>query len=627
MRGSMLARAAGCALAASFFAGVAGAADIADLAPRSSFVVASIDNWPSVKRDIERNGIMDLWKDERVREYIETLLGAVPGEGMLDEMRDDLSDLGINIDDLPALGTRSGVASFYGARQGVDGRALEGDDAEVMVHFLAVTMLDGEAADDGRDLWETIDEAIERSEEAGEFEVEVVNYGDADAFRLISRYEVEEWDEDAWEKWDPEAPDADENFPEPKMVEVVDVSYVARASDHVIYTTSFDVLRDTIDRLAGQDRGETIGDVRAFVDGRDTKPAGAHAYMVAIPRAMAREGEAFDDLPLPVGLDDASRDRVLSILGLSDVTSLSMSVVTDAPGSVAEVSFAALMPEKRGVFSLISGAPIPATPPSFVGPDAATLGVFRVNFAGIVPLVREVINALPDAPEMEGVQLQFEQFASPVEPLLNAIGPEVVQVGTLTRPFGTTSAGSLVAISMKDANAVRNAINTLGGMAALMPRDFAGSQIWESQFFPIAIGLGASHVFIGEATGVEKAMLAASQPDAPKLADDPRFAAARRAMGDGGIALGWQDMKTTLEYAAWRAENFEQVTRAEAAAFGMPEEQLDEYVQFMVDQAPAAARTAPPVDSFTRVLGDVVTVFGSTERGIEGRMRFLKATR
>ena len=89
----------------------------------------------------------------------------------------------------------------------------------------------------------------------------------------------------------------------------------------------------------------------------------------------------------------------------------------------------------------------------------------------------------------------------------------------------------------------------------------------------------------------------------------------------------WAGMKTTFEYAAWRAENFEQVTRAEAAAFGMPEEQLDEYVQFMMDQAPAAARTAPPVEAFTRVLGDMVTVFRSTERGIEGRVRFLKASR
>src|SRR5690606_7014585 len=143
------------------------------------------------------------------------------------------------------------------------------------------------------------------------------------------------------------------------------------------------------------------------------------------------------------------------------------------------------------------------------------------------------------------------------------------------RPFSVDSAGSVVAVSMKDAGAVRNALNSLGGMIGLAPRDFAGSQIWEAQFPPVTAGVGASHLFIGDATSVEKAMLTASQPDAPKLADDPRYGAARRAMGRGGIALGWQDAKTTLEYAAWRASNFEEVTRAEASRFGMPEEQVD----------------------------------------------------
>jgi hypothetical protein len=182
---------------------------------------------------------------------------------------------------------------------------------------------------------------------------------------------------------------------------------------------------------------------------------------------------------------------------------------------------------------------------------------------------------------------------------------------------------------MKDANAVRQALNTVGGMAGLMPRDFAGSQIWESQLFPVSVGLGANHVFIGMtgAEAVEKAMLAASQPDAPKLADDPRFAAARRALGDGGIAMGWNDTKTALDLAAWTAANLEQVVRAQAKSFGMPDDQVEEYVQFILDQAPESARMAPPVDSLSRVMGDIVSVFRSTSRGIEGRVQLLKAGR
>lgn len=627
MRGSMLARAAGCALAASFFAGFAQAADIADLAPRSSFFVASIDDWGAMKADFEKSGAIGLWKDQKVRDYVRTLFGSLPATGGMTEIERDLEALGVDIDDLPAMGKESGFASFFGPKQGVDGRPLEGDDAERVTHVLIVTSLDGDEAEDGRDLWAVIEDAVERAEDQGDITAEVVDYGDADVYRIISRYETEEWDEDAWEDWDPDAPDADENMPQPQSVEVTDVEYVARAAGNVVYSTSFDALRDAIDRLEGQDRGETIGDVREFAQGRNAKPAGAHAYAVLLPKTFVQEGGALEDLPMPMGLDEGGATQALSALGLTEVTALSSSLVSNPGDAVAELKFAALMGEQRGVFSLMTGGSLPATPPAFVGPDAASLGVFRVNFDQIIPLTRRVVGMLPDSPETQGVQMQFEQFAAPIEPLFNAIGPEVTVVGFLSRPFSASSAGSLYAVSVKDADAVREAVNTLGGMAALMPRDFAGSQIWESQFLPLSIGLGAKYAFVGDVKTVEKAMLAASQPDAPKLADDPRFAAARRAMGEGGIALGWTDVKTTLDYAAWRAEHLEQVTREEATQYGVPEDQIDDYVKYVMEQSPEAARTAPPVDAITRVVGDTVTVFRSTSRGIEGSVRFLKPAR
>ncbi len=628
MRGSMLARAAGCALAASSFAGLACAADIADLAPRASFFVASIDNWPEIKADFEKNGVLGLWKDKAVREYAHAAFSDFGWS--VEDLEDRFSSLGIELDDLPPLGTTAGAAVFTAPRQGVDGRALEGDLAENITQVLVVAELDGGEAEDGRDLWQIVEEALERAEDNGDIELEIVDYGGAEMFRIMTTFEVEEWDEDAWEDWDPEAPDADENMPEPVMTEMTDVEYVARVAGHMIYTTSFDVARDTVDRLEGRERGETIGDVREFVDARGTNPPAARAYAVVLPRVFAQDNGGLENLPIPLGFGgDGAQDAIFRTLGLSDVTALSAALVSNAPGTVAEVQFIAHMKEQRGVFALISGDRLPATPPSFVGPDTTSLGVFRVNFAGIIPLVRETLASLPDADEVTVVAMQFEQVVGMIEPIFNAIGPEVIQVGTTARPFSATSAGSLIAVSLKDANAVRGALNTVGGMAGLMPRDFAGSQIWESQVFPVAIGLGANHVFIGT-TGVEaveKAMLAASQPDAPKLADDPRFAAARRALGDGGIAMGWNDTKTALDFTAWTAANLEQVVRAQAKSFGMPEDQVEEYVQFILDQAPESARMAPPVDSLARVVGDLVSVFRSTSRGIEGRVQLLKAER
>ncbi|MGP1308962.1 MAG: hypothetical protein ACTS27_02055 [Phycisphaerales bacterium] len=622
----LLSRAAGCAFAACALANSALGAGIADVAPRDSFVVVELRDWAGLLVDLEASGAMSLWEDERIREYVRGLVGGFAGGGSAMDLEEELGELGISLDDLPPLGSSTGVAVFYGVNGDAEGRPVEGGDSQEQ--FLVLATLDGDEADDGRTLWEIVEEAMERSEDEGEIEVVPVDYGDADVYRIITRYEEEQFDENAWENWDPRAPDAEENFPEPKMVEVVEVSYLARAADHMIITTSFDAVRDTIDRLEGQDRGETVADVRAFADARDAGPAESHMYAIVMPGAMASEGIDAAGLPLPLPVPDAEAMRgVFDALGLTEVTALSMFLVADQPESVVEAHFEARMTDVRGVFTLLTGDPIPAAPPSFIGPDAAALGVFRVNFDRVLPLVRQVFSSMPDDPMMQGMQMEFENFAGQLEPLLNAIGPELIQVGTLKRPFSAMSPGGMYAIRAKNPDAVRDAINMLGGMAGLMPRDFAGSQIWESQAIPLSIGLGSGYAFVGETKTVESAMLAASQPDAPKLADDPRFTPAMRALGQGGIAMGWQDLKTALEYAAWRAENLEQVTRAEAEQFGMPPEQVEEYVQFVMEQTPESARTPPPVDAFTRVLGDIVSVFRATDAGIEGRVRFLRAPR
>lgn len=614
-------RAAGLALAAWSVCGLATTAlgaDIADLAPRSSFLVASMPDWNATKGELEASGLKGLWDDKSFRSYLFGMGGGVAGGGF-DEMKSRFEEFGIDIEKLPPLGKTVGAASFFGPKEDPEGKAIMGEGAEVIPHMMLVASLDGGKGEDGRDLWEVVEEALELAEKNGELELTPIEYAGATIWRIVTRYETEEWDEDAWRNWDPEG---DNEMPEPVVREVVDVQYVARASDHLVACTSFDAVRDSVDRLAGRDRGDTVGDVMEFTSGRDALPRNARAYMVVLPKALAEGGiEEFGAL-LPMG---APPRELFGVLGLSQVTSLSAGLLTSTPDGVAEVRFSALMPEKRGIFALISGPDLPAAPPAFVGPNASSLGTFRVNFSGILPMVREVLAASQG--DDGGVGFVVEQFAGQIEPLLNSIGPEVVQLSQVSRPLSTTSQTSVVAISMRDGQAVRDALNSLGGMIGLMPRDFAGSQIWEAPFPPIAIGMGTTHLFVGNPLGVESTMLAASRPDAPKLSSDPRWASVARALGTGGMAMGWSDTKTSLEMAAWNAENYEKVLREQAAQFGMPQEELDRYVEFMLEQTPESSRTAPPVASITRVIGDVVSVFRSTERGIEGRVVVLKPAR
>ena len=612
-------RAASVALAAWSACGLATSAlsaDIADLAPRSSFVVVSMPDWGALKGDLETSGLKRLWDDKAFRDYVLGLGGGMASGGFT-ELKNRLDEFGIDIDKLPPLGKTAGLASFFGPREDRDGRAIVGEGAEVMPHALLVASLDGGKGEDGRDLWEVVEEALDRADDNGDIELTRIEYGGATVWRVVTEYEEEEWDQDAWQNWDPEN---DDDVPQPKMRTVTDVQYVARASDHLVACSSFDVTRDAIDRLAGRDRGDTIGDVAEFVRGRDALPRNSRASVVLLPKLAAEGGLGDFGMMLPIPMDEPPRE-ILEVLGLTSVTSLSAGLVTSTPDGVAEVRFAALMSQKRGIFSLITGADLPATPPAFVGPNASSIGVFRVNFAGILPLVREVLAATGD-----GAQAMFlvDQFAGSIEPLLNSIGPEVVAVSQVNRPLSANSQSSVVAVSMRDSQAVRDGLNLLGGVIGLMPRDFAGSQIWEAPFPPIALGLGTTHLFLGDPKGVESTMLAASQPDAPKLSTDPRWAPVARALGGGGVAMGWQDTKTALDLAAWKAENFEQVLREQVSQFGMPPEEVDRYVEFMLEQAPESARTAPPVASIARVIGDVVSSFRSTERGIEGRVVILK---
>src|SRR5690606_20774595 len=302
----------------------------------------------ALKGDLERSGVLGLWKEKSVRGYVDTFMRSM-SDGEVNEITGYLEDIGISIDDLPPLGTTAGAAFFDGPRQDAEGRAIEGD--ERMTHFVVVAELNGGEAEDGRDLWQIVEEALEHAEDEGDVEVEPAHYGDGDLFRVIRRFEVEEWDEEAWENWDPDAPDADENMPAPKTVEVVEAQYVGRAGGHLVFTSGYDVARDTIDRLEGRDRGDTVGDVREFTIGRDGKAPNAHAYAVLLPQTFLREN-APDMLPMPVEGEEEAVRAMLDVLGLASVNAISMSVEAGTPDAVVEAQFVVHVPEKRGLFSL-----------------------------------------------------------------------------------------------------------------------------------------------------------------------------------------------------------------------------------------------------------------------------------
>jgi hypothetical protein len=224
---------------------------------------------------------------------------------------------------------------------------------------------------------------------------------------------------------------------------------------------------------------------------------------------------------------------------------------------MTEQTLVAFMPNgKAGLTTLVSREAPRADLPSFIGSDTIGYSALNVDFSRLMDLIRMFVRMNPM------FAAQGQEMLAQIEPVVTQLGgimgPEVHLVQTATEPMTAESLGSLLAVRCRDPQAFENILAGLGGAMALTPRDFLGQRIYSvpgevlAQMMPmapmedgaeIAIGIGASYVFLGENRAVEQGLRGAAQAGAAALAQEPAFVRAIGAMNaDPVVAWGYADM-------------------------------------------------------------------------------------
>lgn len=243
------------------------------------------------------------------------------------------------------------------------------------------------------------------------------------------------------------------------------------------------------------------------------------------------------------------------VLGLNEIAGGSVAIHVGGEG-VAEATFGAIVPEKKGLVELFSTGK-PFEPPAFFGPDVLSLVQMNIDFGKIPDLILRAVESLPED-QREQARAGAQEALNFIRPLVETMGMETYLVQGLALPFTPESQKSVFVLRLTDDLVASNLLTTFAAPAGVTPRDFGGNTIFspEDEAMGPSIGLGFGHAFIGPASAVESLMRLAGDAAGAKLADEPAFAAARDHLRPSPVLAWYQDGRQTLSWTAWSGEHF-----------------------------------------------------------------------
>lgn len=599
--------------------------NIASLAPRDAFALLSCDNAQETVAALKRSSLADLWNDKQVRAYVRSI-----SQGAFDDLLKPWEDLGIDVDSLRPPSAAAGIAFFMAPNDALPPDQPDDDDGPD-VQLLLIADYAGAPEGAAATLEDAIDRLVKDAVSSERAVSDLLDYGDHDITRITFKREAEPEPEPMVEPG--EEGDDQDFFPmddeadEPWSPSVL---LIARVGDAFLASSHLDALHDAIDRAEGKDVGESAEDNPEFIASLDMLGARAdqHAFAVVFvsPLLDMLKEAAADDPYSPMG----ALDVPLALLGVDKVRSAAMSMRLDTPEGAAQSVVAFRVPEKTGLLALLNAEPGPFAPPAFVSPDVASVYSMRLDFASLVPTLRNTIRNLPEELRAEAEPFA-EQMLTTVGAITGGLASELHMVSRISQPYSATSQSTLVALAVKDPEPV---IQTLSGIAqgflGFTPRDYLGHQIWESEL-PMGGGMsfsvGAGWLFVGSTAAVEDALRESSNPNRPKLADDAAFQAATRAVAAPAIMHSWTRLRPTLEFAAWTAANYDKILIEQVRGFGLDPEEEKEYIEMMRESMPADAQTPVPVDAILQHLGDTIGDLRATPEGFVGQGILLRPAR
>ncbi len=405
---------------------------------------------------------------------------------------------------------------------------------------------------------------------------------------------------------------------------------MARIDDVFLFANTADDVVGAIDR-ADDRNARTVGKLDAFRDSVAQHPDTTLAYVFVNAKTVTKSvldtlEAAQDEFDEMAGMGDQVRST-LAALGLDEVASMSMGLQLSTPDAASELSIGALTGEKRGVLGLVDFENNRVETPSFVSPDAIAFGRFLFDFSGVIPLVRDFAAAQPAGMQRDQMEQFVTQMSGFVGPALDVLGPDVYTFSTLSRPFDADSQRVVIAISTSDEQLTVNTLMLVGSLLQLAPREFEGGQIFEAEMLELSIGVGSGYLFYGPVESVEDTMRAAANPDRDNLGDTERFELATAPLAMTGPITGYSELKASLEYFYYTAENYEDLVRAqlEDDLDAMGQDFQEEMMEWIVESKPDWMDSLPNIDALLEELGDSSWEILSTDDGFRGRWLWLRA--
>ena len=583
---------------------LAGELTIRDLAPSGSVFVAGIDDVEGFRAAFDRTGFKALWDDPKVKQWATGLLDEV-----LPDIVDGLDEMGIDAEELSWPSGGVGMAFEL---------APDSDDGSVLL------IADFGASAGKMDT--TLVQALERGHDQGEFELDDTKVNGVTIWTIESDDEEDDGDVDFD---DLDAGDIGDMLEKVGGGEIASEMHYAHVGEYLVMCSNEDLIESVIDQIHTGRKGG-IGDTPAFhaaIQHVGVGRAGAYGAILTEPLFdwIAAKAERGNDDQVSQVLD------LLATIGLKDIRSLSVGATLDADDAMTDVRAAILSNGKKGVLSLFDVAPVAFAPPAFVGADAASVSMFQFDFAGLVPLVNQVIASMP-AQEQQQMQQMAGMFLAMAEPILANVGPEVFVTSHYVRPFSATSQQQVWAIKLRDAQTASQALAGLFPMFGFQPREFQGNQIWspgQGGMLPadgVSIGMGFGFVFVGPTVPVENAMRQAGGGGGARLVDEPAFKQAMRSLAGRGNMFGWTDTRKSVEWGQWMVHNMDKVVmqRLGENAADLDPDDRQAVIESALGPFAMFVKGMPNLEMISDHFGDNVFEMHSTADGFEVRMLTLR---
>ncbi|HVZ94254.1 MAG TPA: hypothetical protein VG797_07065 [Phycisphaerales bacterium] len=606
---------------------------IADVAPKDSLFVVSIDDTNAAYEAFSRTGFRKMWDEQSIQSWIENSM-----KDVFKEAGEGLEKMGIDKDELKRPSGPCGAAVWMAPSK------EEGAEPEMRVIVIA------EYADNAA----AMDAVVRRFVEKGEKDHVIdVTEGDHAGVKTISlkfleteaektKREEAEKKKAEKEKAGEEGDEGDEEFSLDFSDEAEHESVMDKAFKEMHYalvgttltcSNEMAALESAIEKLKGE-RGASIDDSEDYA--AITRQLGDQHIKAAFLMKPMREMQA--KAAEEAGMAEMEK-TMNETMGLNDFRGAGLGIRFDTDDAMMEQKIVASTSGKHGLLALFDTPASPLEAPTFVPSDAASVVMVQIDLPGVVALLNKAMTAMQQVEGGGEAAGMMGGMVGMVTPILNNLGPQIYIVSSYERPLSAESSKMLCAIKTKDAKALSDAITSIAGMWGFTSHDFQGNQVWSAEggFFPdVAVGIGGGYAFIGATTQVENALrqgTAGDQGATNRLATQDRFKKAMSRVGNSGIGFAYADMRQAIEYYEWVVRNIDKVMEAQIDAtfsrMGDPEDpQFKEYRKKALEQAKEniwpPLRTLPSLDVVLNHLGDNVTEMKSTPEGYEIRSLWLR---